>query len=195
MPRPQKKGPRGAKGKPGPNGESLAQITSKIDQSLSSNDHKRKKAPTEVENKQQQHRKRQRSSISNQRPENPAAHTKEGAFDLLAEIKALGGDEKDLELINGVDSDDEIHADESSGAVEKGLKDELLAFSHRLGFQNIAQEDEVLSESEDGDVQGAQGAEDSRSEASGGEQDTQGSKSQDSRSRVAGDMVSSTTRK
>lgn len=135
MPKPQKKakGPRGPKDRQNFNEDALAQLTSKIDQNLDSKTQKRKNPPTTAGSSEQQ--KRQRNS-EDTRPSKGQASDEQEA--LLAEIKALGGDEKDLELINGVDSDDEeAYAKESGGAIDKGLKDELLALSKELGFANI----------------------------------------------------------
>ena len=143
MPKPQKKGkgPRGPGAKSNFDEDSLAQLTSKIDQSLGSNDHKRKKPPTEG-NKQQH--KKQRNSDGSQPPKNKTQEDQEA---LLAEILALGGDENDLDIINGVDSEDEIDAKESTERVDKKLRDELLEFSKELGFASI--EPEIAAEEEE----------------------------------------------
>lgn len=165
MAKPQKKGKanRGPKERLSFNQDALAQLTSKIDNSLSANDHKRKNPPTNAGSKQQQ--KRQRNS--------DVAPVKKSDTDdqaaLLAEIQALGGDEKDLELINGVDSDDELDAQGSSRPIDKTLKDELFALSKELGFANIAPEeasDEEDPEDEEGDGRVGQEAEDDEQEHS-----------------------------
>lgn len=134
MPKPQKKGkgPRGQKDRQSFDESALEQLTSKIGQNLNSNTNKRKHPPTNAGGKEQQKRRRNFEDSrpsKNQIPDDQAA--------LLAEIRALGGDEKDLELINGVDSDDETYGKESGGAVDKDLKDELLALSKELGFADI----------------------------------------------------------
>ncbi|KID74704.1 Ribosome biogenesis protein NOC1 [Metarhizium brunneum] len=134
MPKPQKKGkgPRGQKDRQSFDENALEQLTSKIGQNLNSNTNKRKHPPTNAGGKEQQKRRRNFEDSrpsKNQIPDDQAA--------LLAEIRALGGDEKDLELINGVDSDDETYGKESGGAVDKDLKDELLALSKELGFADI----------------------------------------------------------
>ncbi|KID99416.1 CCAAT-box-binding transcription factor, partial [Metarhizium majus ARSEF 297] len=134
MPKPQKKGkgPRGQKDRQSFDENALELLTSKIGQNLNSNTNKRKHPPTNAGGKEQQKRRRNFGDSrpsKNQIPDDQAA--------LLAEIRALGGDEKDLELINGVDSDDETYGKESGGAVDKDLKDELLALSKELGFADI----------------------------------------------------------
>ncbi|KAK2609008.1 RNA-binding ribosome biosynthesis protein mak21 [Conoideocrella luteorostrata] len=149
MPKLQKKGkvPRGPKVKQGLTEDTLANLTSTIDHTLNSNEHKRKKPPTNAGDKQQQ--KRQRNSNDGLPSKGQNKNDQEA---LLAEIKALGGDENDLELINGVDSDDETYAKESSAPVDKGLKNELLALSKELGFENLAPEISEEPELEQGEV-------------------------------------------
>jgi ribosome biogenesis protein MAK21 len=95
---------------------------------------KRKQPPTKGAG--DQHQKRQRNS------EGSTDDKKSGKIDektLLEEIKALGGDESDLALIQGIDSDDEEYAQGSkdSKSVDKGLKDELAALSKQLGFAEV----------------------------------------------------------
>jgi ribosome biogenesis protein MAK21 len=83
--------------------------------------------------------------------------------ELLAEIKALGGDEADLDLIDIVSDDDEGYvAKDAKATVDKKFKDELAAFSKQLGLADHApseasedeeeeqhQEDEEEEEEED----------------------------------------------
>jgi ribosome biogenesis protein MAK21 len=150
MAKPQKKGkgPRASNGVPGLNEKSLQQTTSKIDKKLASNDHKRKKPPTN--NVQEQQTKRQRNSGGPSPKKGPGMSREE----LLAEIKALGGDEQDLDLINEVDSSDEEYTKESKLPVDKKLKDELAAFSKQLGLAEHApseasEEEEEVQESDE----------------------------------------------
>ncbi|TQW06816.1 CCAAT-box-binding transcription factor [Cordyceps javanica] len=108
--------------------DALEKLTSKIDQSLTDNDRKRKRPPTNA--LPAQAAKKQRN------PDTPTetndSKTEQEA--LLAEILALGGDEDDLELINGVDSDDEV-------------------VSEKLGFSELApqeaSEEDVDEEAEE----------------------------------------------
>ncbi|KAJ6781036.1 hypothetical protein PWT90_04776 [Aphanocladium album] len=137
------KGPRHSGGGPSFNENALAKLTSRIDQNLTDNDHKRKRPPTNASPAQTA--KKQRSSDA--APATNGSRNDQEA--LLAEILALGGDEDDLELINGVDSDDEVVGD-SKAPVDKKLRDELAALSKELGFAEIApqeaSEDEIEEE-------------------------------------------------
>ena len=87
MAKPQKKGkgPKRSQDGRGFDENVLGRITSKIDQSLSSNDHKRKKPPTAVAGNQ--HQKRQRNSEG----ESAEKSTKDDNEVLMEEIRALGG--------------------------------------------------------------------------------------------------------
>lgn len=131
----------------------LEKLTSRIDQSLSDNQQKRKKPPTG--DNPTQDRKRPRNGV-----DRPSKHDKKSSASekdiLLAEIKALGGDEKDLELVEGVDSDEEEEDGDQRDAqpsktkdyiVDKSLKDELAALSKSLGLADYqpseASEEEV----------------------------------------------------
>ncbi|KJZ79088.1 hypothetical protein HIM_01239 [Hirsutella minnesotensis 3608] len=126
----------------------LAKLTSHIDQNLSVKDHKRKKPPTNASSKQQTKRQR---ALGDNTPKNDAKNSKDDEAALLAEIKALGGDEADLALINEIDSDDETYVKQSGQPVDKLLKQELAALSKELGFSNLkpeeaAEEDEVAED-------------------------------------------------
>ncbi|KAG8675452.1 hypothetical protein FPOAC1_001431 [Fusarium poae] len=147
MAKPTKKGkaPRSSSKGPNLDKNALENLTSALDKKLG----KRKQPPTKAAG--DQHQKRQRNT------DNTAGDKKSGKIDektLLEEIKALGGDESDLALIQGIDSDDEedVKNPKDSKAVDKGLKDELAAFSKQLGFAEVemseASEEE---EEEDGD--------------------------------------------
>ncbi|KAG6006285.1 hypothetical protein E4U21_007167 [Claviceps maximensis] len=149
MPKPQKKGkgPQVQKGRQSFDKNSLAELTSKIDQNLSSHDHKRKNPPTNAGIQKEQKRRRQSDQIEPRKAQ--AGQEKVDQDALLAEIKALGGDEQDLELINGVDSDDETGAKASTGRIDKTLKDDLFALTKELGFSNLAPEVTIESEPEE----------------------------------------------
>lgn len=191
MAKPQRKGkgPRGHKDRKERQSfddNALAQLTSKIDQSLNSHDHKRKKPPTNAGIKKEQ--KRQRHSEEGRLSKEQNEVDQEA---LLAEIKALGGDEQDLELINGVDSDDETYAAKGSSApVDNSLKDDLLALSKELGFSSLAPEATIESEPEEDEVIGDEESSDdneSSEEASEVDDDEEIVKS---RVKKVGDMVS-----
>ncbi|CAG7562210.1 unnamed protein product [Fusarium equiseti] len=124
------KGPRSSSKGPKLDQNAFENLTSTIDKKLG----KRKQPPTKAAG--DQHQKRQRNT------DDAAGGKKSGKIDdktLLEEIKALGGDESDLALIQDIDSDDEEYAKGSkdSKGVDKGLKDELAAFSKQLGFAEV----------------------------------------------------------
>lgn len=122
----------------------LPQITSRIEAKLNGNSQKRKNPPTEASGKQKQRKQR----------DSEGAPTSNGTSDdkdaLLAEIKALGGDEEDWRLINDVASDDEVTSG-SKAPVDKSLKDELAALSKDLGFSGIIPNDASDEEEEEED--------------------------------------------
>jgi ribosome biogenesis protein MAK21 len=111
-------------------------------------DHKRKRPPTNASPNQAS--KKQRGADGPSTKKNGSGSNDQEA--LLAEILALGGNEDDLELINGIESDDE-HVNESAAPVDKKLRDELAALSKQLGFADMApqeaSEDEDEEEEED----------------------------------------------
>ncbi|KAF5662595.1 60S ribosomal subunit biogenesis protein [Fusarium heterosporum] len=123
----------------------LDNLTSTIDNKLG----KRKQPPTKGTG--DQHQKRQRNFAGS------AGDKKSDKIDektLLEEIKALGGDESDLALIQGIDSDDEeeyAQGSKDSKSVEKGLKDELAAFSKQLGFAEVERSEASDEEDDDED--------------------------------------------
>ncbi|KAL7924992.1 CBF/Mak21 family domain-containing protein [Trichoderma austrokoningii] len=122
----------------------MSQITSQIEAKLNGNSQKRKNPPTEASGKQKQRKQRDAESA-------PAANGTSNDKDaLLAEIKALGGDEEDLRLIDDVASDDEVDSG-SKAPVDKRLKDELAALSKELGFSTIIPDDASDEEEEEED--------------------------------------------
>lgn len=148
MAKPNKKGGKphkGAKKGSSFNEDALAQLTSKIDHSLNGNDHKRKKPPTNDSGSQD--RKRQRNSSNG--PSKSVSKSEKEA--LLEEIRALGGDEEDLKLIEDIDSSDEEYIKDDKKTVDKSLKDELAAFSKQLGFSNYQPSE--ASDEEAGDAE------------------------------------------
>ncbi|KAL7942324.1 CBF/Mak21 family domain-containing protein [Trichoderma barbatum] len=122
----------------------LGELTSQIQEKLNGNPYKRKNPPTEAAGKQKQRRQRDSEGAP------PAKSTKIDDDALMAEIKALGGDEDDWRLINEVASDDEAVASESKAPVDKRLKDELAALSKELGFAGLAPVDASDEEEEEG---------------------------------------------
>ncbi|KAI1435695.1 CBF-domain-containing protein [Xylaria sp. CBS 124048] len=68
---------------------------------------------------------------------------------LLDEIRALGGDEDDLNLVGSIDSDDEAVNTQSGGKdADKSLRAELASFAAGLGFDQVAPD----ADSVEGDV-------------------------------------------
>ncbi|RDA90529.1 hypothetical protein CP533_4145 [Ophiocordyceps camponoti-saundersi (nom. inval.)] len=131
----------------------LAQLTSTIEQGLNANQHKRKKPSSEASTKQQRSKRH--------RPSQPNDRTSD-ELTLLEEIKALGGDEKDLDLINDVASDIEMDAKGSDRPVDERLKRELAALSKELGFSHTdpgeateEEDDEGVGKEEDREVGGS----------------------------------------
>ncbi|WAO83334.1 CBF domain-containing protein [Fusarium falciforme] len=173
MAKPSKKGKglRRSLNGSGLDGKSLDKLTSSIDKKLTSNDHKRKQPPTKAAG--DQHQKRQRNS------EGSASDKKGSKIDnktLLEEIKSLGGDERDLELIQDIDSEDEAFVQDSK-AVDKSLKDELAAFSKQLGFEEVevseaSDDEEEAEEAEDDDEEEGDEDEDESEEDEEEEEET-----------------------
>lgn len=139
----------------------LEKLTERIDHNLVDNQQNKRKKPPTGDNPSQ-NRKRQRNGADKPQKQDK----KPGAIErdvLLAEIKALGGDEKDLELIEGIDSDEEEEdgrqpngkrskADEHT--IDKGLKAELAAMSKELGFANLQPIDESEDEADEAEASG-----------------------------------------
>lgn len=123
----------------------LSELTSQIQEKLNGNPYnKRKNPPTEASGKQKQRKQRDSEGVAP-----PAKSNKADEDALLAEIKALGGDEEDWRLINEVASDDEAVASESKAPVDKRLKEELAALSKELGFAGFAPADASDDEEEE----------------------------------------------
>jgi len=77
---------------------------------------------------------------------------------LLEEIRALGGDENDLELIENVDSDAEVaegpkKPKDVEEEVDDKFKNELAKFAASLGLEKLRQEAQVEEEEEEGDAE------------------------------------------
>ncbi|KAI1269194.1 CBF-domain-containing protein [Xylariaceae sp. FL1019] len=82
---------------------------------------------------------------------------------LLDEIKALGGDENDYKLIDGVESDDdEVNYQKSDKSADKTLRAELAKFAAGLGFDEVAPE--PASDDEDDEPEDEEGEEDDNKE-------------------------------
>lgn len=108
----------------------LLRLTSNIEQNLSSKSENKRKHPPTIAAESQKKRQRQRGDAGRKISAKASSRNDE----LLSDIKALGGDERDLELIGDVNSSDEDDANDNSRPFDQSLKDELLAFSKELGL-------------------------------------------------------------
>ncbi|TLS22665.1 uncharacterized protein PpBr36_05929 [Pyricularia pennisetigena] len=127
--------------------KALLQLTNKLDQSLSK---------TADDQSRPGKRKRQDDHEKRAKPKKrPSDAHGNGDQDknamLLEDIKALGGDENDLELVVGIDSDAEDGAEKSTERpLDDGFKSELAKFASALGFdQARAELDDESSANED----------------------------------------------
>lgn len=137
--------------------DTLAQLTSRIDQTLNDKDHKRKNPPTD--DSPAQKTKKQKSTT---KPVNS-----EDYQSLLAEVKALGGDEGDMDLIGGLDDSEDEYDQGNSAPVDKKLRDELAALSKELGFAELpaqADSEDEQPEEEEEEEEESEESEDDRDE-------------------------------
>ncbi|KAF4451036.1 hypothetical protein F53441_5935 [Fusarium austroafricanum] len=137
------KGPRNSLKGSGFDNNALDNLTSTIDKKLG----KRKQPPTKAAGDQYQKRQRNSEGSSNEKSDKIDEKT------LLEEIKALGGDESDLALIQDIDSDEEEYTQgpKDSKAVDMSLKNELAAFSKQLGFEKVEMSEASDRDEEDGE--------------------------------------------
>ncbi|KAK2611300.1 hypothetical protein N8I77_004653 [Diaporthe amygdali] len=161
----------------------LSKLTAKIETDLSNT--KPKSKPKDQKQKDERPAKRKRSendvkeATPNKRqaqePKNrPAKSLKKGAkesktpkdkkAELLQEILALGGDENDLDIVAGVDSDVEERVvpkqKEILAELDKALKNELAKFAAGLGFEKVRDEDAATDDEEEDEVEEASEAAD-----------------------------------
>lgn len=158
--------------------DTLAQLTSRIDYNLAAKDNKRKNPPTE-DSPAQSSSKKQKAALGK-------ALSKEDYETLLAEVKALGGDEQDMDLIGGVDDSEDEYDQGASEPVDKKLKAELAALSKELGFAELqpeADEEEPEADEQEDDEEG----EDDDDESDESEDDREDEKIPESRK--MGNMV------
>lgn len=171
--RSQKKGPAA---RPSLDENALSQLTSKIDKALSkSEDRARpgKRKRQDDDDKRAKPTKRQPASESRKKSGGESKDAKDKNALLLEDIKALGGDEDDLELVVGIDSDAEEGA---AKPVERELDDvfksELAKFASGLGFENVRDDLEDASDEEEDEAGGGpQGQSDSESEEESADED------------------------
>ncbi|KAF6810931.1 CBF/Mak21 family protein [Colletotrichum sojae] len=151
------------------NEQSLTALTAKIDKSLGKGDKedaakksKKRKHPVEdasaspLQRKKQSHGHLRAGKESTTKAESETG----GALSrsaLLEEIRALGGDEEDLELIEDIDSDQDraSEVDDAESAVDVKLQSDLLAFAAQLGLQDyhehatVDEADQTIEDNED----------------------------------------------
>lgn len=153
----------------------LSKLTAKIDTDLANP--KPKSKPKDQKQKEERPAKRKRSETDvkdatpnkrqaqepKSRPAKPSKKTakesktpKDKKAELLQEILALGGDENDLDIIAGVDSDveegQEAKPKEAPAHMDKALKNELAKFAAGLGFEKVRDED-AATDDEEGEVE------------------------------------------
>ncbi|TEA10375.1 Ribosome biogenesis protein NOC1 [Colletotrichum sidae] len=161
---------------------SLTTLTAKIERNLGKiatehfpNSKKKRKytpespaASPRQKKKQTQDRQRSREVVG--RPITNTKNNNAGTLSrdaLLEEIRALGGNENDLQLIEDIDSDQEAvatscGAEEDGPAVDGALRNELAAFAAQLGLQQYHEKDYM----EDSEQEPSRG--DEKEEAIGG---------------------------
>lgn len=108
---------------------------------------KRKRNDSETKDAHPKKRKAQETSNGSAKPRKTP---KDSKIDLLEEIKLLGGDEADLELVAGIDSDAEEDQTPKPKAaptdMDKALKKELANFAAGLGFDEVRDDDGATDE-------------------------------------------------
>ncbi|KAI8958766.1 CBF-domain-containing protein [Daldinia sp. FL1419] len=128
-----------------------------IGDSVQSPPNKRKNIPKPSDNNNHRNPKK---------PQKPAGPPKEASSNaLLDEIRALGGDEEDLKLIEGVNSEDEESGNvKSKKSADKDLRAELAKFAAGLGFDDVKPESDE-EEADEVEEEGKEGGESSEGEA------------------------------
>lgn len=159
---------------------SFAHLRDKIDQALKTSEPQTAKRKSEDDGatklgprkKQQRHK----PAANSPRTEKPKVKSKENgprkqakaqpAADdsLLAEIRALGGDEADLDLVMGVPSDSENEYNDSTAPLSQDVRHEIAQFANQLGFsqadvRDAESDEEEQSEFDGGDNEGAESVE------------------------------------
>lgn len=152
----------------------LSSLTAKIDRKLSEKSFgNNKKSPATTPAKQNLKRKRpeekpeQAVKAKNEKPKQDVKGNKKDKKDkkkatnsvqdgvstsdaLLEEIRALGGDEKDLELVGDIDSEEEdLEGNNTGTKPDKGFQAELAQFASGLGFEKVKPEEAAEEEDEE----------------------------------------------
>ena len=160
---PKNKGKGQKAPKPAFDEAALSQLTAKIDTNLSQSKERppEKRKRDDYDSRDSNPKKRQAQEPKGNR-QSPKKAGKESSSSLLDEIRLLGGDESDLELVTGVDSDAEegqsANAGKSSSELDRAFQKELAKFASGLGFEQVREEsvaadDEPDEEQEEDDVE------------------------------------------
>ena len=153
----------------------LERLTAKIDQTLPQ-DQKELEQPANPKRKEHKRNglKTKRSEdqdaaqgpSAKKRKSNANESGKMSKTALLEEIRLLGGDEADLELVADIDSDAEEGAPKAKAGGEAPLdnafKNELAKFALSLGFEQVPQGDDADTEASEDDASDSNGEEDER---------------------------------
>lgn len=149
----------------------LSKLTAKIDTDLANPKPKSKLSDQKQKDERPAKRKRSENDVKDaapnkrqakepkNRPAKPSKKTakesnapKDKKAELLQEILALGGDENDLDIIAGVDSDveegQEAKPKEAPAEMDKALKNDLAKFAAGLGFEKVRDEDAATDDDE-----------------------------------------------
>lgn len=121
---------------------------------------KRKRSENDVKdatpNKRQAKEPKNRPAKPSKKAAKESSAPKDKKAELLQEILALGGDENDLDIIAGVDSDVEegqqAKPKEAPAEMDKSLKNELAKFAAGLGFEKVRDED-AATDDDEGEVE------------------------------------------
>lgn len=146
----------------------LSNLTAKIDTDLTNPKPKSNSKYQKQKDERPAKRKRSENDVKDatpnkrqaQEPKSRPAKTpkenktpKDKKAELLQEILALGGDENDLDIIAGVDSDveegQEAKPKEAPSEMDKSLKNELAKFAAGLGFEKVRDEDAATDDADD----------------------------------------------
>lgn len=138
---------------------------------------KRKRSENDVKdatpNKRQAQEPKNRPAKPSKKDPKESKNPKDKKAELLQEILALGGDENDLDIIAGVDSDVEegqqAKPKEASAEMDKALKKELAKFAAGLGFEKVRDEDAATDDEQEQAEEESEAADEEGEEAEGDE--------------------------
>ena len=147
---------------------SFAHLRDKIDQALKKSEPQAAKRKSEDDGaakqgprkKQQRHKPAANSPRTEKHKEKPKengarkpAKTQPADDSLLEEIRALGGDEADLDLVMGVSSDSENEYNDSTAPLSQDVRHEIAQFANQLGFSPAGGPDAESVEEEPSDTE------------------------------------------